>query len=339
MIDNSRPRTPLAVAEPSRGAALLRARAEGACKLRGMREPCLAAFLGLIALSCGTKAASSPVQPSRPGQTPSATEPESAQPAPVAPATSASAPVEAANDTPAPEPPGSTLGTIACGSKRCIAGKQVCRLSPDSSCVDVATKPEGGALYCDDASDCKAGLACCQTGASSELVYVCTPRKGPDSACGGEELCEPTGAPCPKGEHCEDQSCRFDRHVTCPTGADACAKNQYCEWQAGQLSCVDQPSQPGSNADGYAAFACTKPTDCGPGRQCCTDMSEGWHRTYCALNCDLSNTTTICSSVRDCRRSLELIPAGPQRNKAKLSCAAVGDGAPPSLKGCSVDPG
>ncbi|HEY3666285.1 MAG TPA: hypothetical protein VGL19_09805 [Polyangiaceae bacterium] len=228
------------------------------------------------------------------------------------------------------------MGTIACGAARCKAGTQVCSLSQGSTCVDAATKPAGGALYCDDASDCKAGLACCQTGASSELVQVCTPRKGPESECAGE-VCEPSGAPCPKGEHCEQQACQFDRRVTCPNRGAPCAKNQYCEWKAGQLSCVDQPTEPSSAAEGYAAFACTRPADCGPGNQCCTGMAEAWHATYCAVNCDLSNTMTICSSARDCRRSLELIPAGPERNKAKLTCAALGDGAPSWLKSCSVD--
>jgi hypothetical protein len=40
--------------------------------------------------------------------------------------------------------------------------------------------------------------------------------------------------------------------------------------------------------------------------------------------------------VRDCRRSVELIPTE-QRRKAKLACDVVGDGAPPWLKSCHLD--
>jgi hypothetical protein len=61
-----------------------------------------------------------------------------------------------------------------------------------------------------------------------------------------------------------------------------------------------------------------------------------WRTTYCAVNCDVTSSMTICSSPRDCRRKLELLPKE-RRHEAKLSCASVGNGAPPWLKACQVD--
>jgi hypothetical protein len=238
-------------------------------------------------------------------------------------------------DQPPPEPAGSTRSTIACGSARCLAGKQLCQLTEAPTCVDVVANPQGSRFECDDASDCKTGLTCCQSGASDELVQRCTPRRGPSSDC-ATELCKPGGAPCPNGEHCEHDYCAFDHRVTCPTGGASCAKNAYCEWKAGQAACLAEPTNLNIVDEGHGIFACTRPADCGPGNQCCTSMVAGWHNTYCATNCDLANTQLICSKPIDCRAKLQLLPPN-VRGRAKLSCEPNGEGAPPWLKTCRLD--
>jgi hypothetical protein len=241
----------------------------------------------------------------------------------------------AATDQPPPEPPGSTRGTIACGSARCLAGKQLCQLTEPPICSDVVPHPEGSRFECDDASDCKAGLTCCQSGASAEVLQLCTPRRGPSSDC-ATELCKPGGAPCPNGEHCEHDYCAFDRRVTCPTGGTACPKNAYCEWKSGQAACLAEPTNLNIVDEGHGIFGCTRPADCGPANQCCTSMVAGWHNTYCATNCDLTNTQLVCRKPSDCLRKLQLVPAN-VRGRAKLSCEPNGEGAPPWLKTCRLE--
>ncbi len=303
------------------------------------------AALGVLALgSCGTIQGSAPstAPPKRtagPRASTSDSAPPPRPPASSAPAGKPAAPPEGEAlpvvESGSLEPPGSTRGTIACGASRCIAGKQACNLQQVTECVASGATPDGGMLFCDDGSDCGPGLTCCQTGASAALFQVCTPRKGPNSDC-ALEVCEPDGAACPKGQYCEGRGCVSERHVTCAKARSVCAKNQYCEWQSGQARCVDDPRNPSSDEPGYAAWACTRPSDCSVGQQCCTSSGSGWHHTYCAVNCDLTNTTTVCSTVGDCQRSWQLIPTG-LRHRFKLGCAPIDDEAPPWLKGCKLD--
>ena len=240
------------------------------------------------------------------------------------------------------EQPGATKHSIACFKERCIAGRQSCAQVNGESweCVDSRTKTMGSRLDCDDASDCAAGLACCTTGATSEIWQVCTPRSGPRSHCAHEVCVRGDGAVCPKGLHCQDGECVSDLQVTCP-GSDEgqCRFDSYCEWKSGATHCVTVPEPPEIEGS-RAVFACTRPADCGRGRQCCTNSGSWWHMTACATNCDITNSTIVCDTVADCRRKLDLVKDYPikDRLRVRLSCVPVKDeDAPPWLRTCELD--
>jgi len=239
------------------------------------------------------------------------------------------------------EQPGSTERTIACGRERCIAGRQTCAQIGDEKweCVDIRIKTNGSRLNCDDASDCARGLACCTNGATAELSQVCTPRSGPNSDCAQEVCAKGEGAPCPKGLHCLDRACVGDLRVTCPgSPAGHCGPESYCEWKSGVAHCVTEPDA--AEAEGSrGVFACTRPADCGRGRQCCTSSISWWHMTGCSTNCDITNSTIVCDTVADCRRKLALTMQLPpkDRHRAVLSCVPVTDAdAPPWLRTCEL---
>jgi len=238
--------------------------------------------------------------------------------------------------------PGSTMRSIACGNERCIASKQSCvQVNGESwECVDSHMKTLGSRLDCDDASDCAAGLACCVTGATSEIWQACTPRSGPRSHCAHEVCVRGDGAACPKGLHCEGGECVGDLRVTCPGAEEGhCRSDSYCEWKSGAARCVTVPEPP--EAEGSrAVFACTRPADCGRGRQCCTDSGSWWRMTACSTNCDITNSTIVCDTVADCRRKLDLVKDYPKQDRlrVKLSCVPVKDAdAPPWLRACELD--
>jgi len=237
-----------------------------------------------------------------------------------------------------PDPPGSTRGTIACGAARCDAKRQVCFHDDTTQrCVDRKAAPDtGGTLSCDDGTDCGPGLTCCQTAASAYRVLECTKRHGAGSTC-AMEVCKPDGARCPRETHCEDDYCVSGLAATCPTasGKRTCASDEFCEWKAGVASCVKDPAsvEPGESR---GVFGCTRPQDCATGNGCCTSMTVAWQQTYCATNCDLSNTSLICETVADCKPKLQLIPPH-LRHQAKLSCEAREGEGPSWLKQCEVD--
>jgi len=151
------------------------------------------------------------------------------------------------------------------------------------------------------------------------------------------EVCKPDGARCPRGTHCEDDYCVSGLAATCPTAAGkrTCATDEFCEWKAGIASCVKDPPEV-EIGQPRGVFGCTRPQDCASGNGCCTSMTVAWQRTYCATNCDLSNTSLVCDTVADCKRKLELIPPH-LRHQAKLSCQPREGEGPSWLKQCEVD--
>jgi hypothetical protein len=107
--------------------------------------------------------------------------------------------------------PGSTKGTIACGTVRCTLG-QACIWEADTTriggndesrwrCVPLGTSQaevervfQADHYLCDDSSDCGPRGACCFGFATGSENASCTPREGPRSECRNELCVEGDGA-------------------------------------------------------------------------------------------------------------------------------------------------
>jgi hypothetical protein len=151
------------------------------------------------------------------------------------------------------------------------------------------------------------------------------------------EVCKPGGARCPRGSACEGDYCVPEHTATCPgAGKPHCAKGEYCEWRAGTATCVKDPPPVHGSEEQLGVFACTRQRDCGVGSQCCTSMVYFWRQTYCATNCDVSNTTFPCETPADCKPKLELIPPE-MRHRVKLLCKPLEGEGPSWFKVCDME--
>ncbi len=306
----------------------------------------LAALLAIVlgatyAYAC---AEPEPVSPTRPIATVSATN------APPVPSVSAVASASAADiPEPPPEPrslpprdgspPGSTRGTIACGSKRCDAGKEACIANFAAGgwiCVPSSDPLQDGGYRCDDGTDCPQGETCCMSFASASTWASCSKRTY-DCA---SELCAPGGARCPAGQTCRGGHCSFESRARC--GAGACPKDEpYCVWgkeptcaTAEEAQAANGKRESGEAPDVTGVYECTQGRDCGT-LHCCTG-ALGPSVTYCANQCDLANTRTVCDKDADCR-ALETAFC-PDRKCARCKRPPEDEqgGLPPWMKFCEL---
>lgn len=269
---------------------------------------------------------------------PPAPPPAPRAPAPVAP--TASTTPDAGEAPPAPAPrelgpregaPGSTRGTIACGSKRCRAPEEVCAIVEGDlswACVPSSrTKDLQSAVYwCDDGTDCPWGKTCCRSFASAAEAFVCTTR---DFDC-SIEVCEEGGARCPPGMACRDRVCQPANIPGAKCGAKRCGgAAPICRWEKGRGECVTGEqaqalmSEVMSGGD-HALLRCTRNADCGAGFHCCTGGAMGAAVSFCTLNCDQANTMAYCDTVADC----------PKMPGLKVSCQKPGIDLPAWSKVC-----
>ena len=131
----------------------------------------------------------------------------------------------------------------------------------------------------------------------------------------GGELCVPdAGAPCPPGEacvkrgeaefggNCETQPIR----ATCGRNKRCSAAAGICVWypSKGSGSCRSEPDTEAVERETALTFACTKPSDCAPTMQCCTDTSDG-RGTFCQAACELANSTFLCDSDARCKNGMQ----------------------------------
>jgi hypothetical protein len=223
--------------------------------------------------------------------------------------------------------PGSTKGTIACGEKRCAAGKEVCTFVDRTrvwACVPPGSPRDGMSnLYeCDDGSDCAAGKTCCRSFASAEESFFCVDRKDP--SCNGEVCVSGgDGAECPKGRSCKDDECLVTSipGATCQGGARCPADKPVCKWEKGKGQCVSSKeagelsslTSAGPEEGGISLLMCTKTADCGAGNHCCTGFGAGPRQAFCAYHCDTINTMQYCDSSAEC----------PEIMGAKTTCRAI----------------
>lgn len=233
------------------------------------------------------------------------------------PATSA----QATSDVPPPPPPaptelppregapGSTRGTIACGTARCDASTQVCVPNFQANVWACVAKdaPRDSYLACDDGTDCPQGQTCCQGFASANTEVKCSTRSGPEADC-ASELCSPGGARCPAGQRCEGGYCRVEAAASCVVGKRnvRCGKDApFCLWGAEPRCAARDEASALADALGSSdttvrgVLSCTKKSDCGS-MECCTGGALGPAMTYCANACDAANTMRVCDTNSDC---------------------------------------
>jgi hypothetical protein len=93
-------------------------------------------------------------------------------------------------------PPAST-GTIACGSNRCLAGKEACCVTTaGASCIPMNGLCLGGSLFrCDGPEDCDGGRVCCLRMETGGYRSACA-RAAECAQAAGTAICR-TGADCP----------------------------------------------------------------------------------------------------------------------------------------------
>ena len=213
--------------------------------------------------------------------------------------------------------PGSTKGTISCGEKRCVAGKEVCRfVTDDQVWAWVCVPPEAevssatGFYPCDDGSDCPAGKTCCLSFASADEAFHCADRGAGECR---EEICaggEEGAAECPKGRSCSSGMCLVTKPPgpTCQGKVRCPAEKPVCKWAAGKGECVSEEKLEElwplrleeASKGGVALLACTRNADCGPGGHCCTGFLGGAREARCGLHCDMANSMQYCDSDADC---------------------------------------
>lgn len=208
---------------------------------------------------------------------------------------------------------GGTFRTIACGDARCTAQKERCvrdqagerwRCEPRDAPAGIGILT---AWECDDASDCPAAHQCCDSFASIGRFTHCVPNHE-KAACAAVLCAGPSGAPCPWGLVCRGDTCvpPVKGRATCDAaGRERCAtKAPYCTFHGDAGACVDvdeaERIDSSSDPDAPGLYLCTRPSDCAYGLACCTSMSFGLRRGYCATACDLTNSMRLCSSTADC---------------------------------------
>lgn len=228
----------------------------------------------------GSSAATSP--PETVGEEPSAPSPPPA-PAPVEPP-----PREGA--------PGSTRGTVSCGTTRCTAPGQACFYEePAWVCRDVEPVDAETAVHlhedlglrCDDGLDCPNGETCCTLFGSFERV--CVRRAQVGSLCIAE-MCMQDGARCPAGRTCSAPAPEYEGVCEAPEGPATCAGRKRCPKDkpicivtATGLACAARGSPEHDAAPASSRYRCTHQRDCAAGDACQYVFGEIEHdfATYC----------------------------------------------------------
>lgn len=231
-------------------------------------------------------------------------------------ATGAIPPINEADNKDAPDevPPGrtgiagSTRGTVACGASRCQVPAERCywhEPTQNWACARPGML-EGGygrGLACDDASDCRAGMACCGL-IAPQVESACVPQNRFHEECMAE-LCVQGGPLCPVGRTCTASSPIQQGNCVAPKGPATCegrtkcsANAPICIENAGKLQCVAKDSPAYMAADLKKRWQCTRPDDCHAGDTCSYTYGE-FHRsndlgTYCARRPIGIEGTRVC---------------------------------------------
>lgn len=228
--------------------------------------------------------------------------------------------------------PGSTVGTVACGNTRCRAGSELCTMK-SLEWVCLPSTVEATSFYaCDDASDCPAPLTCCRSFASAEEIYACAK---PTEDCAALPCAEPDGMTCPQGLHCSGGYCEAESRATCG-GAKQCPKEApRCAWGSSP-ACV---AAAGGDSAGFGEdgspisglYECTRPSDCGGARACCTSALYGEKATHCFHQCDSANSAQLCTRDADCRSRAQTWCGDDVRCRRAVRCAPPSTEASPPL--------
>ncbi|HYQ42868.1 MAG TPA: hypothetical protein VER11_12895 [Polyangiaceae bacterium] len=201
---------------------------------------------------------------------------------------------------------GNTRGTVACGSARCNAPREVCALMESGSvltwqCVPSEREVDTEQRYaCDDESDCGDGQTCCLGFESAFVHYACSARSGASANC-ALESCVPGGAPCPALQLCKAGSCApSDARATCNQGQRCPASTPICQWAQGIATCVSEPTHGDQDelSSSRLLLSCTSSRDCGVGLQCCSNAIGS--ESSCRVGCDLANNQQLCERDADC---------------------------------------
>ena len=239
--------------------------------------------------------------------------------------------------------PGTTKGTISCGTIRCDAATHDCEWDPDEAqwaCVPQRTDPSTIGPYfagCDDTSDCAALERCCIGPYDLHgFKRVCVPRAEAELCAG--EICQDGGAACPSGTTCDPANSVFqlndDNRIEglcrAPSDRATCADKVRCP--AAEPICVIADDPPVCVAEnsilliemGTLVFRCTRQGDCKAGESCMfgarsqSAFCGTWERgSFNALVCDPGGTVPrlpseaelkrVCSGD-ECREKLRCFP-------------------------------
>jgi len=317
-----------------------------------MRFPRAAVPFVLAAMTLGLTCAAPPQERSQVA-TPEPPRPPASVRLPPAPASAEPAPASAepaptstvtptAESPPALAPregaPGSTRGTVSCGSQRCDASKEVCAIvaGPSWACVPKLQKDDTPSYFeCDDGTDCPPGKTCCLSGATSGTYFVCGARR----EC-LLEACGEGGARCPAGQRCQNGWCSPSGRTgaTCAKGVVCGGDTPVCHASPTQNTCISLQeaeklgevlARLGTDVvedRNFALLRCTQNADCGAGFHCCASSRTGTHESSCSLNCYIA--TQFCATDADC-------PKVPEASRP--SCRRSDPYLPPWSKLCQYD--
>ena len=239
--------------------------------------------------------------------------------------------------------PGTTKGTISCGTARCDASTHDCEWDVDKRQWACVPEGKGGQVSlhhanCDDASDCAVSEVCC-IHTLQPTARFCMPRGAEECA---EELCQEGGSPCPRGTTCDralgarrlnDES-GIEGVCRAPADRATCADNVRCPAEKPVCVLASKPSEPPTcepetselvlsvNA---SVFRCTRQADCKPEESCMfgarsqSAFCGRWQRgSFNALVCDpggkvprlpsQAELNRVCSGDKDCLKQLRCWP-------------------------------
>jgi hypothetical protein len=281
---------------------------QGLLKRRHVGQALGASAVIAALANCASPASAPPA--TRPSA-PEATLPRAAAPSP--PVASDDTAPPTANSTSAPDPkspapaaprparegaPGSTRGTVSCGTTRCTAPGQACFADEEANawlCRDAdPVDPEAAMHYtggdpgtrCDDGFDCPDGQTCCVVWGYG--VQACVKRSDVSSYC-SREVCVQGGARCPPGRTCNATS-PYEGACEPPEGPATCAMSRRCPKDAPiciltdhGARCVADGSPEHDAVPAHRRYHCTHQRDCHAGEVCQYVFGEIEHETatYC----------------------------------------------------------
>ena len=240
--------------------------------------------------------------------------------------------------------PGSTKGTISCGTARCDASTHECDWDVDNrqwSCVRQQKGGQAGPYLanCDDASDCAASEACCLNTFQPASTHLCMPRA--HEFC-RMEVCQEGGAPCPRGTTCDrsrsvdllNDENGIEGVCRAPASRATCANKERCPQEKPVCVMARKSNEPPTCEAETSelvlsfrapAFGCTRQGDCKAGESCMfgarsqSAFCGKWKRdSFNALVCDPGGTVprlptetelkSVCAADADCRKRLRCWP-------------------------------